>query len=1115
MTAHDRGLSDVAQRALAIAAHDRSMLVEAGAGSGKTAVLSGRIAMMLASGTPPGAVAAVSFTELAASELLERIGDVIARLLRGDVPEELKPVLPHGLTAGQEKSLRHAEAHLDELVCTTIHGFCQRLVKPYPVEADMDPGARIADEAEADRLFRDILDGWLRESLSDGRGLLTEMFMADPRHALEAVERVADCLRAGRTVGTHPSDAPDRLAEHFADRVAAFSAFVAATDAVEADTVAAVEAFRAMSAGTPPPGTVGDAELVGVLMAKPDPRLCKADGDFASYKGGKGKWTAAAKLSGLSKDEAVHLHDAAKALYGECCKAWADMRANAASELLVRLVPQVRIVLARYQERKRAGALLDFDDLIEAAVALLRGHEAVRRALGDRHRHVLVDEFQDTDPQQAELFWLLCGERPDHAASDEWTDRVLRPGALFLVGDPKQAIYRFRGADISTYVRARDCILAHAPEDVVSIATNFRSCRSILTFVDERFQDILAGPGQPGFASLSAFHEDHGRGPCVAALDVPAALDGAKRNADALRDAEAEAVADLCARLIGRQLVACKTHGTRVLTAGDIALLAPSGSDLWRYEEALEARGVPVATQAGKGFFRRQEVQDLIALTRVLADPRDTLALGAFLRGPTVGLTDEELLDIVHGLPRDPERPEALPALRLGLDAAHVRHPVAKPIFERLQALARQALGTTPHDILSRAVDAVMLRPVVMHRHEGHAERALANVDLYLEMSRPYAVRGLRAFARAMQAAWDGRTRTVEGRPDAQAEAVSLFTMHASKGLEWPVVIPVNTATRTKSVSGALIDRAAKCMYCPVFGVRPAGYEKALEAERREVGNERVRLWYVAATRARETLVLPRFPEPCDDLAWAAVVQLGLDELEAVDVSHLLVPTAGLRRVDRNGQTREIFAAEAAAVAAHRRLNWITPSRSEDACLPEERSHDSTIMPDGGATLPRGGRGRGVVLHKLLEEILTGETDERNGLATRALVLIEQLGLTNDEVDPTEVASCAVEALALPEISALRDRLTPEVPVFAWSEEQDEDRPTAGVVDAMTCTDDGRPDVVVDWKSDVAPTEAAIAEYRAQVGCYLSATGARVGFIVFATVGKVVCVANLEVQRMS
>src|SRR3712207_2961002 len=187
-------------------------------------------------------------------------------------------------------------------------------------------------------------------------------------------------------------------------------------------------------------------------------------------------------------------------------------------------------------------------------------------------------------------------------------------------------------------LRARDAIRAQSVEDVLSISTNFRSCASILAYVNERFETILQGAGQPGLTRLDAFHPDHNRGDCVAALNVAVASAKDKPSAEEQRDAEADAVADLCHRLIGRQLV--QDHATgegRLCRPGDIALLAPSGTDLWRYEEALERHSIPVATQAGKGFFRRQEVQDLIALTRILADHRDTLALGALLRGPAAG----------------------------------------------------------------------------------------------------------------------------------------------------------------------------------------------------------------------------------------------------------------------------------------------------------------------------------------------------------------------------------------------------------------------------------------------------------------------------------------------
>ena len=310
-------------------------------------------------------------------------------------------------------------------------------------------------------------------------------------------------------------------------------------------------------------------------------------------------------------------------------------------------------------------------------------------------------------------------------------------------------------------------------------------------------------------------------------------------------------------------------------------MLAPTGTDLWRYEEALERRGIPVATQAGKGLFRRQEIQDLIALTRVLADRRDTLALGALLRGPLVGLTEEELLDIVWALPRSEDEPDRIPRLDLGVDPAAIAHPLAREIIEKLQALYRRGNSTTPHELLSQAVDVMRVRPILLERHRGQAERALANVDLYLSLSTGYAVRGLRAFAETMTAAWTDEARAVEGRPDAQEEAVALFTMHAAKGLEWPIVIPVNTMTGVMAPDSAVIDRHTDTFYCPVFGVAPDGYDAAREAEKDELDRERIRLWYVAATRARDLLVLPRLDTTPSKSAWIGLLDLSLADLPA------------------------------------------------------------------------------------------------------------------------------------------------------------------------------------------------------------------------------------------
>lgn len=1116
-------LKDDGARRDAISLHDRSILVEAGAGSGKTAVMAGRIAVMLAEGIPPRAIAAVTFTELAASELLMRVRQFVADLSAGHIADELRVALPDGLSRAQRDNLAAASATLDEITCSTIHGFCQRLIKPYPAEADIDPGASVMDRNQADLTFLEIVDGWLRERLSgDEGGLLAEMVLHSPRETVALMHKIAESLRRRRTLKAPLVSPLDGHVVTFREVTAAFTAFMRAAAATEPETAVIVERLDGMAAALasgPNPAT--PSGLVHLLVSRPHPDLCTKSGAFSSYRK-KGKWTDAAKRAGLAKADGERLNIAAEGHYAACCDAWTSLLRAAASHVLAALIEEARPILQRYRDRKRTSAQLDFDDLIFAARDLLRDHDDVRRALGRRFAHVLVDEFQDTDPLQTEIFWRLCGEPV--AAETDWTRFHIRPGALFVVGDPKQAIYRFRGADVRAYVQARDAFRAQDPDSLLSISTNFRSCASILTFVNERFEAVLSANGQPGFTALDPFHDDPEQGLCVAALDIAVADENGKASAEQQRDAEADAVAELCARLIGSQPLIDRRSGIqRLCQPGDIALLAPTGADLWRYEEALERRGIPVSTQAGKGLFRRQEVQDLIAVTRVLADRRDTLALGALLRGPLVGLTEEQLLDIVWALPRSAEDPDRIPRLDLGVDPAAIAHPLARETIEKVQALYRRANSTTPHELLSQAVDVMRVRPLLLDRHRGQAERALANVDLYLSLATGYAVRGLRAFAEAMTAAWTDEARAVEGRPDAQEEAVALFTMHAAKGLEWPIVIPVNTMTGVISPDSAVVDRQSDIFYCPVLGVAPDGYEATRQAEKDELDRERIRLWYVAATRARELLVLPRLDTTPSRSAWIGLLDLSLADLPGLDVSHLPAGEGVAGAEAGNAQTRAIFAAEAATIAAGQaRLTWLTPSRDENASgavLQEEEAEIWTGSIDEQsreletAAAVQGGRERGLILHKLMEEVLTGETNAVAGALTdRAGGLIRALG-RSPAADPAtgpspqELAGCVIRTLALPEILALRPGLLAEFPVYTAHTEDGEETATAGIADALTLTAEGRPAVIVDWKSDVNPDPRTIDHYRAQVRTYLDMTGAKRGLIVLMTTGTVITVS--------
>ena len=797
------------------------------------------------------------------------------------------------------------------MVCSTIHGFAQALIKPYPVEAGIDPGAEIIDPAEADLAFGELYEAWLRDHLS-GRtddDIVAELVLADEGQALGLLRSIADFRRRNRDA--RPADAAWSTAagdecEH------AVSNLMAALNGIgfgESDTEAAAADFAQLVSTLTESRLCSERPTNRALVAalsSPRPQTCFTRTGSRRKLQTKGKWERAARAVGRSKTAGTEAFDTVSGRYLACHDAREAFMASAAGEVLGRVVEEMNGLLADWRAYKHAAALLDFDDLIYTARDLLTGHEQVREALARRYRHVLVDEFQDTDPLQIEILWQLCGE-PENEGSVDCLDRTLRPGALFLVGDPKQAIYQFRGADVNAYIGARTAISGSGR---LNIAANFRSVEPILSFVNDKFEAILSiAAGQPGFTQLLPTCEAQPGLVAVAALDV---ADGEDPTAETVRDAEAKRVAELCRQLVGNQLVRGRNGEMRPCQFGDIALLAPVGTELWQFEEALEGEGIGVSTQAGKGFFRRQEVQDLIALARTLADGRDTLALGALLRGPLVGLTEAELLDVADALPLDPDHPDILPQLNLWTDPEEIRHDLARSVVRSLQSLAKRARSTTPYALLSDAIGLLNIRSQLRQRFKAGTDRALANTDVFLEMSRAYAVRGLRAFASDMRSNWEEAVRQVEGRPDAEEQSVSLTTIHAAKGLEWPIVIPINMTGSPKAESGLMHDRRSKQFSIPIFGIEAADYVDIKAWNVEELARERVRLWYVAATRARDLLVLPRHSFALKQGAYANIVDFDLPSLDIIDPAKLGGPMPIPPAPPENAQTRDQFAEEAA-----------------------------------------------------------------------------------------------------------------------------------------------------------------------------------------------------------
>jgi exodeoxyribonuclease-5 len=1139
-------LPDVPARCRALLDHSSTLLVEAGAGSGKTALMAGRVALMLAHGICPRDIVAITFTEAAAAELLERIERFVAQLSGGTISRELSLALPDGLSAEQATAIGAAADALDEITCTTIHGFCQQLLKPYPVEADLDPGAAIIDPAAATLAYQDLLKEWLSvrfgrtrdgEGLGriphiappEGEDLFAELLAGDPDQVVRLITGTAEFLRSKRTARAPAGPFAAARLRALSEAITGFAAWHADCGITEPATGAIITNLRrcqglvdeALSASS-----MTGRQLTRLLLHEPPDCRHSKEPRFNKW-GHKGKWQNAAKDAGHAKARGDQLSAAAQDLYDRCSEAYRSFVEHIAAVAVDRFVTEFDGLRKLYANYKRQAALLDFDDLLHQARDLLAQNDVVRRALSRRYPRILVDEFQDTDPLQAEILWLLCG---DGEAGTPWIERPLRPGSLFLVGDPKQAIYRFRNADVDTYLQAKDAIQTREADAVLKITANFRSVRPIIEFVNDRFQTVLSEQeGQPGFTALAATRPADPERHAVACFDVT--IDDRHKNAhgglrsDLVRREEAGAVAELVTQLIGAYPVWDKhLNAMRACRPGDIALLAPTGSSLWIYERALDRLDIPVASQAGKGFFRRQEVQELIALARAIADRRDTLALGALLRGPLVGLTEEELADIIAALPAADTGPA--PRIHLWTDRAAISHPVLSRTLEVFQALARKARRSTPYQLIAEAIEELNVRPILSARYRLGAERALANVELFLEMARPFDGRGLLAFADAMRRNWEEAEDQVEGRPDAKEEAISIVTIHSSKGLEWPIVIPINSPTELSEETGFLHRRADDTVHFKLLGHPTADYDQVKSDEDEQVRRERVRLWYVATTRACDLLLLPRQSER-NKKDWMSLLDLRLQDVPLFERPAAAAAPSVPPEPARNGQDDKTWQNEAATIAGSRRcITWRSPSRHEEPagedCVPNatvfaDPAQLAEQLPSASdvATVSRtiqGGRERGLVVHKLLEEVLTGETpDNAAALETRAGALLAQLAIpeaAGPEEGPhaPELAAAVVRALSLPAIAALRPRLRPEMTVFAAQAEGKQTSYVGGVADALAYDASGFVEAVIDWKTDVDPSSRQVDLYRAQLRDYLDATGATRGLLVFVSSGLVLAV---------
>ena len=501
----------------------------------------------------------------------------------------------------------------------------------------------------------------------------------------------------------------------------------------------------------------------------------------------------------------------------------------------------------------RAGAL-DFDRMIVWTRDLLRRDPTVRRTLQRRIRTLIVDEFQDVDPAQREIAYLLGvpeERRPD-------TTR------LMLVGDPKQSIYRFRRADVTVWRGVQEDFEDRELGRVVTLEENFRSVPAIVGFVDASVGKVLDRPIAEGawaeyevkYQPLRAMRSgEGGAGGAARVDDSPAPATPAVELITLAGVAKTDAI-EGCRRV---EAAAIARRMRELIAAGaqykDMAVLLTAWGSLDTYESALRAADIPTYALLAEGFYERREVLDLLLALETLRDPRDDRALLGFLRSPFVGVRDETLLDIV----RQTDRPAwsrirqakvaEQPLLDFGIalidDHSRLRDRV--PIHELLAGLLERS-GYSAH--------LVALGPA--------GRQPLANVRKFLRLAREFRDGNVGDFLRAAREAKKREEPEADERLFGQREdVVTITSVHSAKGLQWPIVFWADLGREPRGIGREpiLIGRESVALKDPDEEEQGAAWTDLVARETDEAAAEQKRLWYVAATRAQDRLVLSGFSD--------------------------------------------------------------------------------------------------------------------------------------------------------------------------------------------------------------------------------------------------------------
>ena len=1033
----------------------RDVLVTAGAGSGKTRVLVERYVSLLGDHRIRD-LAAVTFTDAAATEMRERVRrEVLTR------PE-----------------LADHRAELDEAVIGTIHSLCRRILREHPVEAAIDPAVRVLPDDEAEfEIITACVDA-LEEAADtdDHRALaIREIGVYGlTNHLPQMVRRRDEVEAAYRAM---PGNTPASWAPHVRALME-----TDARDAVEKARPQLVEGVSWLEGAHTGPGDDAlSRNLAEVLSAIGNP----AEGDWDDLlkrvlAGPKIKLTGgSARNWGYGLDDVKHTMRCLRETENRMGRMprWNE-HDEAALEALASLRDLFEDACTRYAARKRALAALDYLDLEIEAAWMLRSHPEVAAAYRSRFRHLMVDELQDTNPSQIAVLDLLSkGNGVDSTGPER-----------FFVGDVKQAIYRFRGSDVRSFTRLHREV--ESTGTIRALSQSFRAHDSLVEILNLLFDTVFGEPEEDFEAPMQAMT---GRGP-----DAPPSPhltlmpvsskspDGAQTSDHERRRVEADAVAAEITSLLerGDAVWDHETQRRRPARPADVAILLRRLSNVHVFEGALESHGVPYRTPAGAGFFTRQEVLDLTNLLGWLVEPDDEIALVGALRSPLFMIDDQSLLAL-----RSSHR-RLIDALREPPEGvSEETRTFCIRATEVLDDLRSKAPFAAPAALLERALALTGYEAVWAPLQGG--EQALANVRKFVGIARTLSDHSLDELVTYVRRRRDELVAREGLAVLDDSDAVRLLTVHGAKGLEFPIVFVPEGHLRSRESYDEVRWREegiAPTLNKKVGSTdarrRPGFYAYLLQRDQAEEAAEHKRLFYVAATRAADTLYVSGDEARGGD-GWltSALGALRTGAPGGVEIRPALP-------VDLSAITRRPAPSPVAAPPENEEEGIMPTLVARPRVIPLRSSTPVTALRAPANTHAFGRHGDGLALvrgnlaHKAVEVWFT--TGERPSLVGLARTLDDDLGEPAVEQIAAEVDAMLDLLDASPLAEMLRDpdtRAHFELP-FSWDWDG---VPVHGTIDLAY--EAGGAWRVVDFKTDEVRGDLAetAAPYLPQLALYASA----------------------------